>query len=192
MSPDTAEKLAKVRKYSASLRKLFRFFLVIAVIGMIVSTLILFLTDADNTTLAIWDLRFAGDEITPTIRVLGGIYLLLIFAIMVKLLYHLAALFGLYAEGLIFMANDVAQIRQIGISVFLFCAAWLYVILAKLILLALGHPVPAYEPSQRTIGLEIGAGNLPLLALLAGIIIIVISWIMDVGREMREEQDLTV
>ena len=190
MTPETEKKLEKVRKYSASLRSLFRFFSVIVVIAMIIGTVFLLTTSSEDTTFALLDMRFTGAELTPTIRVLAGIHLAIVFAILIKLLHHLAALFGLYAEGMIFTADNVAQIRQIGISVFLFCASWIYVIVARLVLFTMRHPIPPYVPREDTIGFT--ADSLPLFSLIAGIIIIVISWIMDVGRELREEQDLTV
>jgi hypothetical protein len=108
----------------------------------------------------------------------------------IKFLRHLARLFGLYASGKIFTAEDVHEIRQIGISVFLFLGSGLYSILAKLFLLAIDHPLGvSTEPVSPTVGLSFDSW---MAQILAGTMIIVISWIMDVGREMREEQDLTV
>ena len=37
-----------------------------------------------------------------------------------------------------------------------------------------------------------GSGSDPFTELVVGIVVIVVSWIMDVGRELREEQDLVV
>jgi hypothetical protein len=113
-----------------------------------------------------------------------------VFAILLKLLRHLGGLFGLYAKGIIFAADNVRHIRHIGIAVFMFCATWVYAILAKLLLLILDQPVPAAAAGPDSIGFNVD--NYPLLGFMTGIIIIIISWIMDVGREMREEQDLTV
>lgn len=189
MTPETERKLAKVRKYSASLRRLFNFLAVLVGIGCLVSLLVLLSRSADNATLAIWQLEFTGEQMTPTLKVLASIYLLIIFAIALKLLRHLALLFGLYARGQIFTAENVRQIRQIGISVFLFCLSSLYSIFARLYLFAIDHPLPPSGPDQETVGLSFDAS---VMQILGGIIIIVISWIMDVGREMREEQDLTV
>lgn len=190
MTPETEAKLAKVRKYSASLRLLFNFFTALIVIGGVISLFILLLAKSDDTSIAIGTLVFRGDEITPALQLLGAIGLLISFGIAFKLLRHLSRLFGLYAEGQIFTAENVRQIRQIGISVFLFCLIWAWEIVVRVILVATNHPLPAQEAGDKTLSLQLSNGLFN--AVIAGIIIIVVSWIMDVGRELREEQDLTV
>lgn len=189
MSPETEEKLAKVRKYSTSLRRVFNFFTAFVAIGGSVSLLILLTRSGDDVTLAVWSLEFSGDEITGTLKLLAAVWILLVFGIALRLLRHLAALFDLYANGRIFTAENVREIRQIGISVFLFAITWIYAAGAKLLLLATGHPLPPSPRDGSTLGLDV---DFSVIQILAGIIIIVISWIMDVGRELREEQDLTV
>jgi hypothetical protein len=192
MSPETEARLAKVQKYSISLRRVFNFFAVIAVIGMPVSLLIVLTrgtTDA-SATMVVFDRMFTGDEITWTLKALVSIWVLFLFGVTYKFLRHLARLFDLYAHGSIFTADNVCQIRQIGISVFLFLAGGVYAMLAKLLLLALDHPLGVAATSESQ---PIGPNfDITATQILAGTIIIVVSWIMDVGREMREEQDLTV
>lgn len=189
MSPESEAKLAQVRKYSASLRSLFSFLQFVVVIGGCISVLLLLLTSGEDTGVAIGDMVFRGDELTPTVRILGVFTVLIGFGIAVKLVRHLRNLFSLYAEGRIFTGENVAQIRQIGISILLFGSIWVWTIAARLVLFALDHPIPQYEAGREAIGLTV---NLPLATVVGGIIVIVISWIMDVGRELREEQDLTV
>jgi len=190
MTPETEAKLAKVRKYSASLRLLFNFFTVLIVIGAVISVFILLLAKSADTQISISGIVFRGDEITPAMQLIGAIGFLISFGIAFRLLRHLSRLFGLYAQGQIFTAENVREIRQIGISVFLFCLTWGWDIVARLILFATNQPMPAAEAGQNTLGLQTPSD--PFSVVLAGIIIIVISWIMDVGRELREEQDLTV
>ena len=190
MSPETEEKLAKVRRYSASLAKLFVFFQVIVVIGALISTALLLTANSPNSTLVFVDTAFQGDEITLPVRLVTLTGMLLVFAIGLKLLYHLKSLFGLFAEGEIFTADTVSHIRRIGISIFLFLAVWLYAILAKVLLLTMGQSGQVAEGIDATIGFGLKYDT--FLMAIGGIIIIVISWIMDVGRELREEHDLTV
>jgi hypothetical protein len=190
MNPATEEKLARVRKYSASLRNLFRLFQVIVIIGSLISVLMVLTTSNTNSTLVFIDTAFQGEELTLTVRLVTLTGMLLIFAIGLKLLHHLKTLFGLFATGEIFTADTVLHIRQIGISIFLFLAVWLYAILARVLFLATGQGGRVADGVNATI--SFGLNYDTFLMAIGGIIIIVISWIMDVGREMREEQDLTV
>jgi len=191
MTPETEAKLERVRKYSTSLRRVFNFFRFILAIASLVALLIVLTrgTSEASASFAFFGREFSGGEISWTLKILVVIWVLIVFGVAQKFLGHLAALFDLYAQGRIFTADNVYQIRQIGISVFLFCLGSAYSIVARIILLAIGHPLGASPPAADSISLSFDG---PLNAILAGTIIIVISWIMDVGREMREESDLTV
>lgn len=189
MSPESDEKLKRVRKYSASLRRLFRLITAIVAIGAVIELALLFADRGVNATIDIGQLRFVGEAITPGVRLVAAVGLVLLFGIALKLLHHIAALFGLYAQGEIFTAENVRQIRQIGISAFLFLAVWIYSLLAGLYLTLAHAGATAAEGGEATISIGLAE---PFHAALAGIVIIIVSWIMDVGRELREEQDLTV
>jgi hypothetical protein len=189
MSPETDKKLDRVRKYSASLRRLFQLITAVVAIGAVIELALLFADRGVNATIDIGPLRFVGDAITPSVRLIAAVGLVLLFGIALKLLHHIAALFGLYAKGDIFTAENVRQIRQIGISAFSFLAVWIYSLIADLYLTLTGAGAAAAEGGDATIAIGLAE---PFHAALAGIVIIIVSWIMDVGRELREEQDLTV
>ena len=102
-------------------------------------------------------------------------------AILLKLDFHLIKLFGLYADGKIFTHDNVHEIRQIGITVLLFPALWV-----------LGLLVPTFIPGEGLTTTITTDGTDPFTEIIVGTIVLVVSWIMDVGRELREEQDLVV
>jgi len=194
MSPETQEKLDKVKKYSASLSMVFWvFWFILAFAGLIGLIILLTVNDSQRvpSTLNFGGATYVGDEITWTVKIVAAIGLMLSMGIALKLLGHLGKLFSLYAKGEIFTAENVRQIREIGISVFLFMAIWAYGLLTKIIL-----GVPGAGSTVETQGIAVRGFGFglpePLTVVLAGIIIVVISWIMDVGRELREDQDLTV
>ena len=185
MTTETAAKLQKVKKYSASLRDLFKFFFVIGLVGWAVLAIAGWLLDP--SVVRIGHLVYSGDSITLTVRVVGYVYNTLSAAIGLKATYHVMKLFALYAEGKIFSAENVRQIRQVGIAVLLF---------APLAVLALFVPLiaPGADGSSPTISAGPGwvGGGRAFESVISGTIILVVSWIMDVGRELREEQDLVV
>lgn len=194
MSPDMQQKLEKVRKYSASLSTAFAFaWLVIAFAGLVGLILILIANDSQRvpTVIEFGRAAYAGEEITWTVKVIVAIGWVIALLVVLKLLGHLGKLFGHYARGEIFTADNVQQIRQIGVSAFLFVCVWIYELIANALLGSLVGGTPLEEPGLAVRGWGLGV-PWPLGVVFTGIMIIVVSWIMDVGRELREEQDLTV
>jgi hypothetical protein len=184
MAADTAAKLQNVKKYSASLRNLFTFFFVLGLLGWLIRTIMMW-SDAiphQPGLVRIGHLAYSGDAVSLDVRVLSYVYFTLALAISLKIAFNLIKLFGLYAEGKIFDAENVRQIRQIGITV-LFSPALFFLTLF----------VPLFVAAESTIapGGEVVFGGV-FDSLIGGTIIMVVSWIMDVGRELREEQDLVV
>src|SRR5690606_1944109 len=125
--------------------------------------------------------EYRGEAIPMAAHVVSWIGSLLGLAILLKLFFHLHKLFGHYAEGRIFEKENVQQIRQIGVTVLLFPILWISLALA-----------PNFIPAEGRTALLESDGAGPLMELIAGAVILVVAWIMDVGREMREEQDLLV
>jgi hypothetical protein len=110
--------------------------------------------------------------------------------------WKLAKLFQFYERGLIFATETIRCIKTLGV---LCVINWLFTS-AGLVLKPLSPP-PLPPPgvtikivqsgfSMGFFSFSIAGINIGLL--LAGIIIIIIAWIMDEGRKIQEEQELTV
>jgi hypothetical protein len=185
---NTAEKLKQVQRYSTSLQRLFKFLFALGAIAVVIAALLI-LTGAEpfDANVRIGSAVYSGDSISGTIRAMVIVGLALRAGIALKLYFHLIKLFRLYAQGDIFTADNVRQIRQIGITVLLIPALWLLGVIAPLLV-----GVAAYEAGSTTTTFMMILPSTPFDEVIAGTIIIVISWIMDVGRELREEQDLVV
>jgi hypothetical protein len=187
MTPETAAKLQKVKKYSASLRNLFTFFFALGILGWFVRTLMTW-SDAkphEPGVIQIAHLVFTGDPVPTDVRVLAYVYFTLSLAIALKIWFHLIKLFALYAEGKIFSAENVQQIRQVGYTVLISPALWLLSLFIPLFVAADGMSIT----TSPNLPLNIGG---VFQQIILGTIVIIVSWIMDVGRELREEQDLVV
>lgn len=124
-------------------------------------------------------------EITPKIKILGFLAALIPVGLKMAAFWYLIRLFGLYERGEIFTRANVGCIRRIG---------WVLLIgqiVAPLdraltgVILTLNNP-----PGARMLRLGLD-GNDVSTAVIAGVIILA-SWIMDLGRELQEENALTV
>jgi len=186
VNPQTEAKLNKVVRYSRSLKNLFRFLFVVLALASLV-TLVLIFASYPALDVDIGSFRFGGENVAIFPRMFVAIGTLLAVAVALKLTFHLIRLFDLYSHKQIFTADNVYQIRHIGITMLLILPVRLYFFLIL-------NLIPGLKPTDlpadsQTLTISLAP---PFPWLIAGIIIIVVSWIMDVGRELREEQDLTV
>ena len=187
MAADPAAKLQKVKKYSASLRNLFGFFFVLSILGWLARMRLAWTgpKPGEPDVVEIAHLVFTGDPVPADVRVIGYIYFTLVLAISLKIFFHLIKLFALYAKGKIFSAENVHQIRQAGYTILISPVLWLLSLLIPLFVATDGMSIATSPNLALNVG---GVFNEVIL----GTVILVVSWIMDVGRELREEQDLVV
>jgi hypothetical protein len=113
--------------------------------------------------------------------------------------WNLAKLFQYYEHGLIFATKTICRIKALGVICVL---TW---VLINLRFFITEHHVPigptpssphaiALAPIEmfRMSFFAFSIGGIDFGLLLAGIIIVIIAWIMDEGRKIQEEQELTV
>jgi hypothetical protein len=188
MTAETVTRLQKVKKYSASLRNLFGFFFVLSILGWLARMRLAWSgpKPGERDVVEIAHLVFTGDPVPTDVRILAYVYFTLVLAISLKIFFHLIRLFALYAEGKIFSAANVHQIRQVGYTVLISPVLWLLSLFIPLFVATDGVSITT-SPSAGLLNIG-GVFNQVIL----GTILIVIAWIMDVGRELREEQDLVV
>ncbi len=100
-------------------------------------------------------------------------------------LYCLQRLFQLYEQGQIFLAANVFWYKRLSQVLLLSFAAGLCCRSLLSVVLTLHHP-----PGQRMLTLSLGSDDINILVL--GGILAVISWVMEAGRQLQEDIDLTV
>lgn len=119
------------------------------------------------------------------VRCLGFAVTLPGLAVELYALLKLRQLFSLYAGGRIFERENVGCIKALGFALLIGQA--LNPISQGLITVVLTFQNP---PGQRMI--QIGLSDANLTAIVCGLMIIVVAWIMDEGRKLQEEQALTI
>ena len=111
--------------------------------------------------------------------------------------WELAQLFRFFARGLIFATQTIRCLKVLGL---LCVIGWAVKIAAHLVFQ--NYPFPPFHPSPglRVVkhvyqmgffSFDFGTG-IDFGLLLAGVVIVLIAWIMDEGRKIQEEQALTV
>lgn len=99
--------------------------------------------------------------------------------------YYLVKLFQLYAKNIVFSYENVKYIRKIGIMLFLQVVATMLIQPVLSLILTLDA-----AKGGHVIALGLGSDEITNLVI-AGIVIL-ISWVMEEGRKLEEEQTLTV
>lgn len=99
--------------------------------------------------------------------------------------YYLQRLFLLYEQGQIFRLANVRCFKKLfRVLIWSFVAD---IVSRSLLSVVLSLPNP---PGQRIVTVDLSSSDLTILLL--GGILAVISWVMEEGRKLQEEQDLTV
>jgi hypothetical protein len=97
----------------------------------------------------------------------------------------LIRLFRLYEKGRIFSADNVQCFRNLSRALIGWCIAGIITTPLTSLALTLHHP-----PGQRM--LTVGLGSPDVTALLIGGILAVITWVIEEGSILQQEQDLTI
>lgn len=100
-------------------------------------------------------------------------------------LLRLRDLFSLYEDGLIFTERNVRCLRSLGktLLVWVGCDIVRYTLLS--LILSLENP-----PGHRVLAVGLNSGD--FTAVFVGIVVIIISWVMDEARKLEEDQALIV
>lgn len=124
-------------------------------------------------------------ELPVSARMLGFVVSLPEAAVILYGLVILRRLFGLYARGSIFQAENVACFRRLGWAMLVMVA--LEIVSTPFMSVALTWHL---GPGHRQGVLQLGSDH--ALTLFTGMVVLTIAWVMDEGRKLREEQDLFV
>lgn len=106
-------------------------------------------------------------------------------AVFMFALWQLRRLFGLYMAGSIFTPDNVECYRRLGLAAVLWVPA-------NILSGSLGSVLLTYSQGEGNRQLSVGISSAELESLFIGLVVLLISWVMDEGRKMEEEQALTV
>lgn len=120
-----------------------------------------------------------------TSLVLGSLVTMLPTGMTMVGAYYLRQLFLLYEQDQIFLLANVRCFKKL--SWVLIWSFAVEIVSRSLLSVVLSLPNP---PGQRIVTIDLSSSD--LTTLLVGGVLAVISWVMEEGRNLQEEQDLTV
>jgi len=128
---------------------------------------------------------FVSVPLPLSARLMGFVVVMIPTGVAMLGVFFLMRLFQLYEHGQIFRLANVRCFKNLSrVLIWWFAAGIVHKSLLS-VALTLHNP-----PGQRMITLELGSPD--LTALLVGGILAVIAWVMEEGRKLQDDQDLTV
>jgi hypothetical protein len=125
--------------------------------------------------------EFQIATISGKVEALWYVQLVLDTALSLKILYHFIRLLTLFSRGKLFTAENVAQVRQVGLTMLCAIPVWL------LLLIGIAPEIAAAQDQWMKIMPSFPGGSL-----MGGIFFLFATRLMSEARELRDEQDLVV
>jgi hypothetical protein len=126
-----------------------------------------------------------ANHLPPDLQVIGFMACLLPLSALTYGLVNVRRLFAFYARGAIFSYEHVAIFKKTAKALIFWVILSMTYESVKSILFSYGNP-----PGSRVV--QVGFGATEIATLMVGGILFVIAWVMDVGRSIHEENELTV
>ena len=173
----TANRVAAIQRASRALRIFFIFLAVVLVLG----TLNKITQPLPPGTRTLAGVLLQGATITVKIQILWLVQTVLGALLNLKILYHFIRLLGMFTQGKLFTVQNVAQLRQIGLTAMCALVVWLIALIG-----AWPEIVATQDRWMKIVP------SFPGGLILTGAVFLFAARIMNEGRELREEQDLVV
>jgi hypothetical protein len=182
MEPAPPKEMAKVQRYGRYAKACcLVFFIVLAMAGPVTILIALFGVGVE------FYLSWPSIGVTAVVRVLA-------LALVAVAIAHLYALFGDLGRGAIYTAANVQRTRRVGAILIALGALEVLLPLLSALLLSIG-----IVPPEAASYLPLELSPQSLMFVLAGSLIVLVSWILEVGRRaaedaerLRSEVELTV
>lgn len=179
------DNLSKIKKISN------QFYLLLSILLAAIPLLnILFWSLINYLPETLINVNFPGTPISPNkltvqLRVIGFIVSMLPLSALLYCILNIRKLFSFYKKGVIFSFEHVNLFKKIAKALMLWVIFEIIYDSAVSVIFTIGNP-----PGQRF--LKVGLSSGEFTALFVGGIIFVIAWVMEEGRILNEEKELTI
>jgi hypothetical protein len=174
-------RLAKVKRLSRSARRVC--FLLMALVTLMTAVMVATtLAIPETLTCDVNGLRRQCSALSPQALTLTLVALIGGVGLVLTALHRLARLFQNYSRGEIFTRSSVREIRLLGYVAVAYAVFQVLLFVGTLALSARGM---LDWPTDLRV-------DFPIAPFVVASFILLLSWVMDVGAELREENELTV
>ena len=177
--------IAKIKKLSKNIHLLLSSLIVVIPIYYIGYWL--FINDLPKTLITVNTLPtpLVPNKLSVTLQLLGFVACLFPLSALTYGLINVRKLFSYYKDGVIFSLEHVNIFKHIAKALILWVVLSILYNSAKSVLFSIGNP-------SGHLLLTVGVTSAELTTLIVGMVMFVIAWVMDEGRALAEEQQLTI
>ena len=177
--------ISRIKKLSKNIHLLLSLLLVAIPIYYVVYWLFINQFPESLITVNTKPVPLAPHELSATLQILGFLACLFPLSALTYGLINVRRLFAYYKDGVIFTLEHVKTFKNIARAFVLWVVFSILYESAKSVLFSMGNP-----PGQRVLSVGFDSADITMLILCG--VIFVIAWVMDEGRALAEEQQLTV
>lgn len=179
------DNLSKIQKFSKNFHLLLSFLIVVIPLYYILYWAFINYLPDKLITVNIHPTPLIPHKLPLKLQIMGFITSLLPLSALTYGLFNIRKLFSFYKEGVIFSFEHVRIFKNTAKALLLWVVLSIIYESAKSILFSAGNP-----PGSRVV--EVGFSSSEITTLMVGGIVLVIAWVMDEGRILTEEKELTI
>ena len=205
MTPETEAQIRNVKRFGRNARQVCALIAVVVGLALPVSVASILASPRwAGTRIRLGPWNVTGDHLTPPLQAWSIFVATLTFSILLWGVFHLYRLFRNLEAGEIYTKENVRHIRQVGLLAMAMAAVQTLIPALTFALVEVGfigrNLLTIANPADGNGGvLAFGIGNGSLSGFVTAGLVLLVSWIMDVGREtsdeaaaMRREADLVI
>jgi len=179
------DNLSKIKKFSNRFHLLLSFLLVVIPLYYISYWVFVNHLPEKLITVNCSPTPLTPNKLPVKLQIIGFIASLLPFSSLTYGIVKIRKLFSFYKEGVIFSFEHVGLFKKTATALVFWVFSSMIYESVKSILFSAGNP-----PGSRVV--EVGFSSAEITTLMVGGIVFIIAWVMDEGRILTEEKELTI
>ena len=194
MRPETEARIRAVQKFGRYARSICAFFAAMLGLLMLGMTAVIVSGPMPGSGLEIGlgAYKVTADHLTTLpIKLWSFVVVTIVIGVVAWILVHLHLLFARLAAGQIYTKENVRHVRQVGLLMMAMAVLQLILPLISFVLVEVGFIdralVTVVDADREAGNLLVGSSSLG--GVIPAALVLLASWIMDVGREISEDAD---
>jgi hypothetical protein len=181
----TMDNLSKIKTFSKNIHLLLSFLMVAIPLYYILYWLFINHLPETLINVNIKPTPLIPNQLPIKLQIIGFIICLLPLSALIYVITNIRKLFSFYKEGVIFSFEHVRLFKKTAKALLLWVVLSITYASAKSVIFSAGNP-----PGSRL--LKVGLSSAEITTLLVGVFVFIIAWVIDEGRILSEENELTI